>query len=55
MSIWWWVAIFLGGLMLVAALGVIRRRNRTVGAEGRREGFGSFIYYLLIDWWIDWL
>ncbi len=41
--------------MLVAALGAIRRRRGTVGAERRREGFGSFVYYVLVDWWIDWL
>jgi hypothetical protein len=55
MSLWWWVALFFGGLALVAALGAIRRHRGALGAEPRREGFGSFVYYVLVDWWIDWL
>jgi hypothetical protein len=55
MSLWWWVAIFFGGLVLMAVLGVVRRRRLPVPAERPREGFGSFVYYVLVDWWIDWL
>jgi hypothetical protein len=55
MSLWWWVATFCGGLVLVAALGAIRRLRRPTQAERPREGFSSFVYYVLVDWWIDWL
>ncbi len=53
MSYWWWIAIFLGGVALVAALAAVRRRSGTVETDRRREGFGSFVYYVLVDWWIN--
>jgi hypothetical protein len=31
------------------------RQTRETGAPERREGFGSFLYYVLIDWWLSWL
>jgi hypothetical protein len=43
------------GVALAGALGAIRRRSGIAEAEWRREGAGSFVYYVLVEWWIDWL
>ena len=44
------------GLVLVGiTLGVASRRAAKNGQQLEREGLSSFVYYLLVDWWIDWI
>lgn len=56
MPIWAWLLVFLVGLIVIVfTIGVTRRRASDIVMEPQREGFGSFLYYGLIDWWVSWL
>jgi hypothetical protein len=54
---WWaWLIIVLGGLAFAALTRRgIARRTAARGGEAEREGPWSLLYYIFIDWWIDWL
>jgi hypothetical protein len=51
---WWaWLAIGLAGVAFVAA--TRRAIRRTMDADAKQEGAGTLLYYVFVDWWIDWL
>ena len=54
---WWiWVLVEIGGLIAMAITSaVISRRTKHDGQNPDREGAWSLMYYVLVDWWIDWL
>jgi hypothetical protein len=49
-SAWWLIAVFVGGFVLAAVVRAFSRRRFPDG-EPKREG--SFVYYVLFDWWLD--
>jgi hypothetical protein len=54
---WWiWLLVVIGGLAAMAVTSaVISRPGKRGGQQLEREGPWSLVYYVLVDWWIDWL
>jgi hypothetical protein len=55
LPVWGWVAIVVVGLIGMAAIGVIRRRQAKANPDQpeRREGIWSLLYYVFVDWWLS--
>jgi hypothetical protein len=51
-SAWWLIAVFAAGFVLAAVVRALSRR-RFPDVEPKREGAGSFVSYVLFDWWLD--
>jgi hypothetical protein len=51
----WWVYLLIA--LVGLAFAALTRRGiarRTGGQTPEREGPGSLLYYLFVDWWIGW-
>jgi hypothetical protein len=53
MSLWVYVGIAVAGVVFALATrrGISRR---SAGRTPEREGAGSLLWYVFVDWWIGW-